>query len=73
MISVLVQIYSYEDVLGRIKHDILKACHDKLCGGYFANKWIAYMVLHMRYYWPTLFKDAQKYVKACYVPNNQIA
>jgi hypothetical protein len=45
--------------------DILKACHDDPCGGHFANKRTAYKVLHLGYYWPTLFRDAKKYVRSC--------
>ena len=46
-------------------YDILQACHDGPCGGHFSDKWTAYKVLHQGYYWPTLFKDAAKYVQRC--------
>ena len=46
-------------------YDILKACHDGPCGGHLADKITAHKVLRMGYYWPSLFKDARKYVKAC--------
>eukprot|EP00253_Pinus_taeda_P009896 PITA_09896 len=46
-------------------HDILKACHDGPCGGHFADKRTAHKILRMGYYWPSLFKDAKKYVRAC--------
>eukprot|EP00253_Pinus_taeda_P036056 PITA_36056 len=46
-------------------YDILKACHDDPCGGHFVDKRTAHKVLRMGYYWPSLFKDARKYVKAC--------
>jgi hypothetical protein len=46
-------------------YDILKACHDDPCGGHFADKRTTYKILRMGYYWPSLFKDARKYVKAC--------
>ena len=45
--------------------DILKACHDEPCGGHIADKKIDYKVLHLGYYWPTLFTDAKKYVRSC--------
>ena len=45
--------------------DILKSCHDEPCGGHFADKRTAYKVLHLGYYWPTLFRDAKTYVKRC--------
>ena len=31
----------------------------------FSNKRMAYKVLHSGYYWPSIFKDATKYVKGC--------
>jgi len=46
-------------------YDILRACHNELCGGYFANKQIAYKILRSGYYWPNLFKDAKQYVQKC--------
>jgi hypothetical protein len=45
--------------------DILKACHDEPCGGHFVDKRTTYKVLHLGYYWPTLFRDAKKYVRSC--------
>ena len=46
-------------------YDILKACHNGPCGGHFADKRTTHKVLRMGYYWPSLFKDDRKYVKAC--------
>jgi hypothetical protein len=46
-------------------YDILKACHDGPYGGNFADKRTTYKILRMGYYWPSIFKDAKKYVKAC--------
>eukprot|EP00253_Pinus_taeda_P013267 PITA_13267 len=45
--------------------DILKACHDQPCGGHFVDRRTAHKVLHTGYYWPTIFKDAKKFVQAC--------
>eukprot|EP00253_Pinus_taeda_P036071 PITA_36071 len=45
--------------------DILKACHDEPCGGHFADKRMAYKILYLGYYWPSLFKDTKEYVKRC--------
>ena len=45
--------------------DILKACHDGQCGKHFADCRIAHKVLRIGYYWPTIFKDAKKFVQAC--------
>eukprot|EP00253_Pinus_taeda_P013099 PITA_13099 len=46
-------------------YDILKACHDGPCGGHFADKRTTHKVLRMGYYWPSLSKDAKKYVRHC--------
>ena len=43
-------------------HDILKSFHDGPCGGHFVDKRITYKILQSDYYWPTIFKDAKKYV-----------
>eukprot|EP00253_Pinus_taeda_P024859 PITA_24859 len=45
--------------------DILKACHDQPCGGHFVDRRTAHKVLHTGYYWPTIFKNANKFVQAC--------
>jgi hypothetical protein len=45
--------------------DLLNPCHDEPCGGHFVNKRTVYKVLHPRYYWHTLFRDAKKYVRSC--------
>ena len=39
--------------------------HDGPCGGHFADKRTTYKVLQYGYYWPTIFKDAKKYVASC--------
>eukprot|EP00253_Pinus_taeda_P007507 PITA_07507 len=45
--------------------DILKSCHDEPCGGHFAVKRTTFKVLTLGYYWPSIFKDAKKYVNSC--------
>eukprot|EP00253_Pinus_taeda_P030547 PITA_30547 len=45
--------------------EILKACHDEPCGGHFADKRTAYKILHLGYYWPSIFRDSKEYVKRC--------
>eukprot|EP00253_Pinus_taeda_P002579 PITA_02579 len=42
--------------------EILKATHDGPSGGNFADKRIGHKVLHMGYYWPSIFRDARDYV-----------
>ena len=44
---------------------ILKACHDEPCGGHFADRRTGHKALRMGYYWPTLFRDAKRYVQSC--------
>ena len=46
-------------------YEILKASHDGPCGGNFANKRTGHKVLQMGYYWPSIFRDAQNYVRRC--------
>ena len=43
-------------------YDIIKARHDEPCGRYFVDHRIGHKVLQMGYYWPTIFKYANKYV-----------
>jgi hypothetical protein len=45
--------------------EILRSCHDGPCGGHFFDKCTTYKVLHSGYYWPSIFKDAAKYVRSC--------
>eukprot|EP00253_Pinus_taeda_P033758 PITA_33758 len=45
--------------------DILKAYHDWPSRGHFAERRIAHKVLQTGYYWPTIIKDARKFVQAC--------
>jgi len=39
--------------------EILKTYHDEPCGGHFADKRIAYQILYLGYYWPSIFKYAK--------------
>ncbi|KAL4369314.1 hypothetical protein GQ457_05G015090 [Hibiscus cannabinus] len=45
--------------------DILHHCHTTPCGGHFGGARTAAKVLQSGFYWPTLFKDAHEFVKAC--------
>ena len=45
--------------------DILKACHNGPCGKHFADQRTGHKVLQIGNYWPTIFKDAKKFVQAC--------
>src|SRR5262249_41465718 len=44
---------------------ILSHCHDKATRGYFGAIRTANKVFQSRFYWPTLFKDAHRYVTSC--------
>ena len=45
--------------------DILKTFHDGQCGGHFVDRRTTHNVLRIGYYWPTIFKDANKFMQAC--------
>ncbi|KAI3749744.1 hypothetical protein L2E82_20360 [Cichorium intybus] len=45
--------------------DILRHCHSYACGGHFSAKKTGHRVLQSGFFWPSLFKDAYTYVKAC--------
>ncbi|CAM8997041.1 unnamed protein product [Rhodiola kirilowii] len=44
---------------------ILECCYSSQYGGHEAGLKIAAKVLQSEFYWPTLFKDAHEFVKAC--------
>jgi len=45
---------------------ILQHCHSKeVVGGHFGPNRTAYKVLQCGFYWPTIFKDAHEFAKAC--------
>jgi hypothetical protein len=46
-------------------HSILKFCHSLACGGHFSAKKTAAKVLQCGFTWPTLFKDAYDFCRAC--------
>jgi hypothetical protein len=46
-------------------YDIFKSCHDGPCGGHFSDKRTPYKIMQTCYYWPTIFRDAKKYVANC--------
>jgi hypothetical protein len=45
--------------------NILEGCHSDVCGGHFAGDSTARKVLLAGFWWPTLFKDAHKFVRRC--------
>jgi hypothetical protein len=46
-------------------HSILSFCHSLACGGHFSAKKTAAKVLQCGFTWPTLFKDAYDFCRAC--------
>jgi hypothetical protein len=46
-------------------YDIFKAYHDGRCRCNFYDKRKLYKILQSGYYWPTIFRDAKKYVASC--------
>ena len=44
---------------------ILTFCHSEACGGHFSARKIAYKILQVGFYWPTLFKDCFEFCKTC--------
>ena len=45
--------------------EILKHCHSLECGGHFNGRCTTAKILQSSFYWPSLFKDANLYVKSC--------
>lgn len=74
------QYFLVEDILYKRSFDVIllrcvnleetdqthRECHSGICGGHFRGQSIAQRTLRMRYYWPTLFKDAHAYVQRCH-------
>ena len=46
-------------------NSILYHCHTLQCGGHFGGARTAAKVLQCGFFWPTLFRDAHGFVKAC--------
>eukprot|EP00253_Pinus_taeda_P026856 PITA_26856 len=44
---------------------VLQELHDGPAGGHFGADTIAHKIIYAGYYWPTLFRDAHKYVRKC--------
>lgn len=44
---------------------VLQELHGSPAGGHFGGDTAAHKILHARYYWLTLFKDAHDYVRKC--------
>jgi hypothetical protein len=58
--GVLLRCLECEDI-----DKVLKELHDGLAGGHFARNTTTHKILRVRYYWPTLFRDAHTYARNC--------
>ncbi|KAK1597542.1 hypothetical protein QYE76_018532 [Lolium multiflorum] len=47
------------------QQEILNKCHGSVYGGHHAGDRTAQKVLQSGFYWPTLFKDARKFILSC--------
>nr|GEV74999.1 reverse transcriptase domain-containing protein [Tanacetum cinerariifolium] len=52
-------------VHGQEAIDILKACHNGPTGGHHGPNYTSKKVFYSRFYWPTIYRDAQDLVKSC--------
>nr|GEU87393.1 reverse transcriptase domain-containing protein [Tanacetum cinerariifolium] len=58
-------------VAGQESIDILKACYSGQTGGHHGPNYTARKVFDSRFYWPTIYCDAQNFVKNCDVYQRQ--
>ena len=47
------------------QEEVLRKCHNNGYGGHHAGERTAHKVLQSGFYWPTLFKDAKRFVSSC--------
>nr|GEY13475.1 reverse transcriptase domain-containing protein [Tanacetum cinerariifolium] len=52
-------------VHGKEALDILEACHNGPTGGHHGANLTAKKIFHSGFFWPTIYKDAHKFVKNC--------
>ncbi|GJR07784.1 reverse transcriptase domain-containing protein [Tanacetum coccineum] len=52
-------------VVGKELREILEHCHMGLAGGHYEANITAKKVFNLGFYWPTIFKDAPRYVHEC--------
>ncbi len=45
--------------------EILKDFRDEPSGGHFSDRRTTYKILHLGYYWASIFRDTKEYVKRC--------
>ena len=44
---------------------VMREVHEGICGNHSGTRSLVHMLIQPGYYWPTMMKDAQAYVKAC--------
>ena len=44
---------------------IVRYMYEGVCGGHYMAKTTAHKVIRADFWWPTLFRDAHKFVKIC--------
>ena len=44
---------------------VMRKVHERICGNHLGARSLVHKLIRARYYWPTMLKDAQAYVKAC--------
>nr|GEX45561.1 reverse transcriptase domain-containing protein [Tanacetum cinerariifolium] len=58
-------------VAGQEAIDILKACHSGPTGGHHKPNYTARKMFDSGFYWPTIYRDAQNFVKKCDICQRQ--
>ena len=46
-------------------HYVMREVHEGICGNHSGTWSLVHKLIRAGYYWPTMLKDAQAYVKAC--------
>ena len=44
---------------------VMREVHEGICGNHFGSRALAHKLVWAGYYWPTMQKDAEAYVRAC--------
>ena len=44
---------------------VMREVHEGICGNHFGARSLEHKLIRAGYYWPTMLRDAQSYVKAC--------
>ena len=44
---------------------VMREVHEGICGNHSGARSLVHKLIRAKYYWPTILKDAQAYVKTC--------